>query len=99
MIKVKDLEQNGTQWIYLTQDRDKTRAVVDTILNLMVPKNADILTKLILASCFLVLPFYTRSAVTDISLYDGKRQLGRPGIDGRIILKWMFRTGMWGGMD
>jgi len=26
---------------------------------------------------------------------EGKRPLGRPGVDGRIILKWTFRN--WGG--
>jgi hypothetical protein len=29
-----------------------------------------------------------------------KRPLGRPGIDGRIILRWIFRNRLWGhGVD
>jgi len=30
---------------------------------------------------------------------EGKRPLGRPGADGRIILRWIFRTKDVGGMD
>jgi len=31
---------------------------------------------------------------------EGKRPLGNPGVDRRIILRWIFRNGMWGyGLD
>jgi len=30
---------------------------------------------------------------------EGKRPLGRPGVDGRIILRWIFRKWDVGGMD
>jgi hypothetical protein len=30
---------------------------------------------------------------------DGKRPHGRPRLDGRLILKWIFKTWDWGGMD
>jgi hypothetical protein len=30
----------------------------------------------------------------------GKNHLGDPGVDGRIIIKWIFRSRMWGyGLD
>jgi hypothetical protein len=32
---------------------------------------------------------------------EGKRPLGRPGVDGRIILRWIFRkwdVGVWTGL-
>jgi hypothetical protein len=33
---------------------------------------------------------------------EGKRLLGDPGVDGRIILRWIFKTqdvGLWTGMS
>ena len=30
---------------------------------------------------------------------EGKRLLGRPGVDGRIILRWVFRMWDVGGLD
>jgi hypothetical protein len=33
---------------------------------------------------------------------EGKRQLGRPGVDGRKILRWIFRkwdVGVWTGIS
>ena len=30
---------------------------------------------------------------------EGKRPLGRPGVDGMIILRWIFRKWSMGGVD
>ena len=34
---VQDVEWEGMNWIYLTQDRDKWWAVVDAVTNIRVP--------------------------------------------------------------
>jgi hypothetical protein len=39
-IDLRDMEWNGMEWINLAQDRDESRAVVNTVMNLRVPYNA-----------------------------------------------------------
>jgi hypothetical protein len=34
---LREIEWDGVDWIYMTQDRDKWRAVVNAVLNLRVP--------------------------------------------------------------
>jgi hypothetical protein len=34
---LKEIECEGVDWISLTQDRDKSQAVVNTVMNLRVP--------------------------------------------------------------
>jgi hypothetical protein len=39
-IDLKEIEWDGMYWIALAQDRGKWRALVITVMNLRVPKNA-----------------------------------------------------------
>jgi hypothetical protein len=36
-IDLRDIGQDGVDWIYMAQDRDQWRALVNTVLNLRVP--------------------------------------------------------------
>jgi hypothetical protein len=36
-IDLREREWDGMDWIYLAQDRDQWRAVVNTVMNLRVP--------------------------------------------------------------
>jgi hypothetical protein len=44
---LKEIEWGGMEWIDLAQDRDQWRALVNTVMNLRAPKNAEKL----LSSC------------------------------------------------
>jgi hypothetical protein len=37
---LREIEWDGMDWIDLAQDRDQWRALVNTVMNLRVPKNA-----------------------------------------------------------
>jgi hypothetical protein len=37
---LREIEWDGMDWIYLAQDKDQWKALVDTVLNLWVPQNA-----------------------------------------------------------
>jgi hypothetical protein len=37
---LREIGWDGMDWIDLAQDRDKWRALVNTVMNLVVPKNA-----------------------------------------------------------
>jgi hypothetical protein len=37
---LREIGWDGMDWIYLAQDRDQWRALVNTVMNLRVPKNA-----------------------------------------------------------
>jgi len=37
---LREVGWEGADWIHLTQDRGQWRAVVNTVMNLRVPKNA-----------------------------------------------------------
>jgi hypothetical protein len=37
---IKEIQQEGVDWIHLAQVRDRWRALVNTIMNLWVPQNA-----------------------------------------------------------
>jgi hypothetical protein len=37
---LREIGWNGMDWIYLAQDRDQCKTLVNTVMNLRVPKNA-----------------------------------------------------------
>jgi hypothetical protein len=37
---LKEMRKKDVEWIHLTQDRDKWRALVDTIITFQLPRNA-----------------------------------------------------------
>jgi len=37
---LREIVWEGVEWIHLAQDRDQWRAVVNTVMNLRVPKKA-----------------------------------------------------------
>jgi hypothetical protein len=37
---LRDIRWDGMDWIEMAQDRDQWRALVNTVMNLRVPKNA-----------------------------------------------------------
>jgi hypothetical protein len=37
---LRAIERDGVHWIYMAQDRDQWRALVNTVLNLRVPRDA-----------------------------------------------------------
>jgi hypothetical protein len=39
-VDLREIEWDGMDWIDLAQDRDQWRALVSTVMNLRVPKNA-----------------------------------------------------------
>jgi hypothetical protein len=39
-IDLREIGRGGMDWIYLDQDRDQCRALVNTVMNLRVPQNA-----------------------------------------------------------
>jgi hypothetical protein len=39
-IDLREIGWNGMDWIDLAQERDKWRALVNTVMNLRIPKNA-----------------------------------------------------------
>jgi hypothetical protein len=39
-LDLRETGWDGTDWIYLAQDRDQWRALVNTVMNLQVPQNA-----------------------------------------------------------
>jgi hypothetical protein len=39
-IDLREIEWDGVDWIDLAQDRDQWRALVNTVINHLVPKNA-----------------------------------------------------------
>jgi hypothetical protein len=39
-IDLREIELDGVDWIDLVQDRDQWRALVKTVMNLLVPQNA-----------------------------------------------------------
>jgi hypothetical protein len=39
-MKLGEIGWGGMDWIYIAQDRDKWRDVVNAVMNLRVPKNA-----------------------------------------------------------